>query len=121
VFPTLATMHVSVAGAAIPVYLPANGAADAPYSTLMGMPAYKCEHCSTIGTTGDIVLADWSQYYIGTKGGVKTASSIHLRFDYNEMVYRFQARYDGQPAQPAPLTPEQSTATLGYFVKLDAR
>jgi HK97 family phage major capsid protein len=121
VLPQLCTMSLAVGSAAIPVYLPANGAADAPYGTLMGLPVFKTEHCSTLGTVGDIVLADWRQYYIGTKGGVKTASSMHLRFDYNEMVYRFQVRYDGQPATPAPLTPEQSSATLGYFLTVATR
>jgi len=121
-FPQLATMSQSVGDSAVPVYLPANGAADAPYGTLMGRPLILTKKCQTLGDKGDIVLADFSQYLVGTKAkGLAVAQSIHLRFDYDQTAFRFTLRYDGQPWWPAPLTPKYSTATLSPFVMLAER
>lgn len=121
-FPQLAMMSQSVGDSAVPVYLPANGAADAPYGTLMGRPLILTKKCQTLGDKGDIVLADFSQYLVGTKAkGLAVAQSIHLRFDYDQTAFRFTLRYDGQPWWPAPLTPKYSTATLSPFVMLAER
>lgn len=63
-----------------------------------GMPAKPCMHCiSDMGTRGDILLADFSQYLLATKGGVRSKVSLELRFDYGENVYVFIIREDGQP------------------------
>jgi len=121
-FPQLATMSQTVGTSEVPVYLPANGAADAPYGTLMGRPLILTKKCQTLGDRGDIVLADFSQYLVGTKArGLSVAQSIHLRFDYDQTAFRFTLRYDGQPWWPAPLTPKYSTATLSPFVTLAER
>ena len=121
-FPQLATMSQSVGDTAVPVYLPANGAAAAPYGTLMGRPLILTKKCQTLGDRGDIALVDFSQYLLGTKAkGLAVAQSIHLRFDYDQTAFRFTLRYDGQPWWPAPLTPKYSTATLSPFVTLAER
>ena len=75
----------------------------------------------TLGTQGDIGLADFSQYLIGDKGGIKVATSIHLRFDYDETAFRFVLRYDGQPWWLSALTPRRGTSTLSPFVVLAVR
>lgn len=103
-----------------PVYVPASGASESPYGTLFGRPVIVTEHCSAAGTTGDIILADWSQYLIGGKagGGPKYDSSIHLRFDYDETAFRAVLRYDGQPWWKSALTPKHGSSTLSPFVVL---
>ena len=124
-FPQLATMSVAVGTGGAPAYLPANGAAGAPFGTLLGKPLFLTEHCSALGDLGDIVLADWSQYLIGGKpgAGIQTASSIHLYFNYDKTAYRFVLRYDGQPWWQSALTPKHggATATMSPFVALAAR
>lgn len=121
-FPQLATMSQTVGSNTVPVYLPANGAADAPYGTLMGRPLILTKKCQTLGDEGDIILADFSQYLVGTKArGLTVASSVHLRFDYDQTAFRFTLRYDGQPWWPAPLTPKYSSATLSAFVTVAER
>ncbi|MCD6404718.1 MAG: phage major capsid protein [Planctomycetes bacterium] len=121
-FPPLATMTQAVGSAGVPVYLPAHAAADAPYGTLMGRPLILTKKCQTLGDKGDIILADFSQYLVGTKArGLQVAQSIHLRFDYDQTAFRFTLRYDGQPWWPAALTPKYSTSTLSPFVTLGAR
>jgi len=126
VLPQLCTMCSPVGTAGIPVYMPANGAAGKPYDSLMGLPIVWNKHCSTLGTVGDIVLCDWSQYLVGQKkgagAGVQFASSIHLKFDYDQMTFRLTFRVDGQPWWPSALTPPQATSdTLSPFVALETR
>jgi HK97 family phage major capsid protein len=87
----------------------------------MGRPIIPIEQASTVGTVGDIVLADMSQYLMIDKGGVQQAESIHVRFTYDETVYRFVTRVDGQPLWNLPMTPAKSTATLSPFVALATR
>ncbi len=123
--PQLATMSLAVGTGGVPVYLPANGASGQPYSTLMGLPLVWTEHCSALGTAGDVILVDWSQYLVGTKatGGVKTASSIHLKFDADQTTFKVSMRLDGQPWWPSALTQHRggSGATLSPIVELAAR
>ena len=120
-FPQLATMTLDVGTGGAPVGLVQN-VAGSPAMTLMGRPLMLTEHCQTLGQVGDILLCDWRQYLIGQKSsGMETATSIHLRFDYAETAFRFVVRYDGQPWEASPLTPKNSTITLGSFIALAAR
>ncbi len=121
-FPQLATMSMAVGTGGVPVYLPANGAAGQPYATLMGMPLIFTEHMRTVGDAGDIGLFDWSQYLVGNKAqGLQFASSIHLKFDYDQTAFRFVYRIDGQPWWVSALTPRYSSDTLSPAVTLAER
>ena len=104
-----------------PVYIPAGSMANAPYGTLLGRPVVTLEQCSEIGEVGDIILADLSQYLIVDKGGVNTASSIHVRFLYDESVFRFIYRVDGQPVWNKALKPYKGEATVSPFIALEKR
>ena len=104
-----------------PVYIPAGGLSEKPYGTLFGRPVVPLEQCSAAGEVGDIILADVGQYLLIDKGGVKAASSIHVRFLYDENVFRFIYRVDGQPIWNKPLTPYKGSATVSPFVALARR
>ncbi len=120
--PQLYTMGITIGTGGSPVYLPPGGASQAPYGTLFGRPVVPLEYCPTVGDTGDVLLADMSQYYLIEKGGVQSATSIHVQFLTDQSVLRFIYRIDGQPAWKDALTPKSgSTNTLSPFVKLDAR
>ncbi len=121
--PQLYTMSLAVGTGGVPVYMPANGLAGQAYGTLMGRPVIPCEQCDTLGDEGDIILADFSQYLLARHvGGVQSATSMHLKFDYDQTVFRFTLRVDGQPWWPSALTPKSgSTNTLSPFVTLAAR
>ena len=80
-----------------PVYIPAGGLSEKPYGTLFGRPVIPLEQCNAAGEVGDIILADIGQYLLIDKGGIKSASSIHVRFLYDENVFRFIYRVDGKP------------------------
>jgi HK97 family phage major capsid protein len=107
----------------VPAYLPANGLSVEPYGTLMGRPVVPIEACSTLGTTGDIILADLSQYWAITKGtqNVQTDVSMHLYFDQGLQAFRFTFRLNGQPAWGTSVTPQNGTNTRSCFVALAAR
>lgn len=116
-------MYIAVGTGGVPAYLPPGGLADAPYGRLKGRPVIPIEYCAALGTTGDIVLADLSAYATGLRGAVESASSIHLRFDYNETVFRFLFEIDGRPWLASAITPYKATSgrTLSTFVRLATR
>jgi HK97 family phage major capsid protein len=122
VLPQLMTMSLAVGTGGAAVWQPTNMAADAPNGTLMGRPIFYTEHCKTLGDLGDIMLVDPTQILVGEKAGegIRTSQSIHLRFDYDEVAYKFAYRNDGQPWWRAALTPANGS-TLSPIVRLAER
>lgn len=86
--------------------------------TLYGKPVIETEFNSALNTTGDILLADMSQYLMWEKTGIETATSIHIQFLTDETAFRFIYRCDGQSSLAAPLTPFKGTLTHSPFVVL---
>ena len=121
VLPQLHTMSMPVGTGGVPVYLPAGGASASPYSTLYGRAVLPIEQCQTLGDSGDIILADLSQYMMIDKGGLKKDVSIHVRFVYDESCFRFVLRTDGQPVLASAITPYKGTDTLSHFVAIEDR
>ncbi len=107
----LMNMSIPTGTGGIPVWLPANLAQGRPNSTLMGMPVMAVEQCQTLGTKGDVYLADWTQYLAITKGALQSASSIHVKFTTDEMTFRFIYRVDGQPIWNNSMTPYKDAST----------
>lgn len=105
----------------MPVYVQPGGLSGSPYGALFGRPVIPVEYCQTLGTKGDIVLADLSQYMTVDKGGVQTASSIHVRFLNDENTFRWILRNDGQPIWNKALTPKNGSNTLSPFVCVENR
>jgi HK97 family phage major capsid protein len=121
ILPQLWQMNLGVGTGGMLTFMPAGGLSGLPYSSLMGAELIEVEQCPTLGTVGDIALCAWSEYQAIEKGGVQTASSIHVRFIFDETVFRFVYRVDGQPKWNLPLTPMNSTVTQGPFVVLATR
>jgi HK97 family phage major capsid protein len=96
-------------------------AAGAPFGTILGRPVIPCEQCATLGTEGDVFFADLGWYATATKGGVNQAMSIHLRFDYGEVAFRYDFRVDGQPWLNSTITPANGTATQSPFITFAVR
>jgi len=111
VTPQLYLMALAVGTGGAPVFMPPGGLSAAPYGSLLGKPVLEIEQCSTLGTVGDIILADMGQYLLIDKGGIEGASSIHLKFNYDETVFRFVYRVDGQPTWAAAVTPFKNATT----------
>lgn len=105
----------------VPLYVPAGGLSSAPFGTLLGRPVEPIEQCESVGTVGDILFADLTQYKGIEKGGIDAASSIHVLFLTDEMTFRFILRVDGQPKRASALTPYKGSATTSAFITLATR
>lgn len=121
--PQLFSMSMAVGTGGVPVYMPAGGISGLPYGTLFGRPVLPIEQCQTLGDKGDIYLADFGGYLLARKGGMESAMSIHVNFLFDESVFRFVMRVDGQPVRATALTPFKGGAnfTQSHFITLDAR
>lgn len=103
----------------------ANAAAAIDLSTMtcLGLPIIVTEKCSALGTTGDIILADFSQYAI-SDGGLEIAASREVYgsggsgFLTDETFWRVVLRVDGQPIYNGTITPHLGGAAVGPFVAL---
>lgn len=115
VYPQLLNMTIGD----MPVYAP-SVRPDVPFGSLLGRPVIENEYCPNLGTAGDILLASPSAYALITKGGVEAASSIHIKFDYDETAFRFVYRVDGQPYYNAAITAYDAVNTVSPFVALAA-
>lgn len=120
--PQLYSMQIGTGVANQVVYMPPGGLSAAPYATLMGRPVMPVEYCATLGTVGDIILVDLSQWVTAVKGGgPKSATSMHLYFDTEEMAFRTSYRLDSQPWWSAALTPYRGSNTQSPAVTLATR
>lgn len=119
--PALYTMNMVIGTGGVPVFLPPNGAADAPFGTLLGRPIIPIEYASTRGTVGDIMLANLGEYWLTDKGAPQQASSIHVAFTTDETAFRVTYRVDGQPFWRSALTPFQGSDTQSPYVVLATR
>ena len=123
--PQLFTMSLAVGTGGIPIYMPAGGLSGQPYGTLFGRPVIAIEQAATLGDLGDIIFADLAGGYIlAEKGGIQSDMSIHVRFVYDESVFRFVMRVDGQTIRSTALSPYKGSATLdtqSHFIALAAR
>jgi hypothetical protein len=119
VIPQLFSMTLGSGTAVILLYHPPGYMGlPGPYGQLLGLPVIPTEHNAALGTVGDIVLADMSQYLLADKGAVQAAASMHVRFVYDEMTFRFTYRGDGQTTWKKPLTPKNGGNTLSPFLAL---
>jgi HK97 family phage major capsid protein len=117
--PQLMQMNVEVGVGGAPVWQP-SAVPDHP-DMLLGRPIIFTEYAQTLGTAGDIVLANWKEYLEGVLQPLQSAESIHVRFDAHERVFKFWLRNAGAPWWRSALTPKNSTDTLSPFVVLAVR
>lgn len=108
----------------VPAWMPPGGLSASPYSTLLGKPVIPLEQCKALGTEGDIILCDWSQYMSLTSSsdsGVRQDMSIHMWFNYDINAFRFITYVGGQPWWSAAITPPNSANTRSPIVTLQTR
>jgi len=119
--PQLQKMFIPLGVAGQLIYMPPGGLSGSPHASLFGRPVIEIEHCSALGTKGDIAFLDLSQYKLVRKGGIKQDESIHVRFLYAERTLRWMTRVNGAPKLKAAITPYKGSNTLSPFVTLDTR
>jgi HK97 family phage major capsid protein len=89
---------------------------DRPDS-LLGRPIFYSEYASTLGSAGDLILGNWSEYLEGLYQPLRTAESIHVRWVEHERAFKFWLRNAGAPWWRTALTPKNSTETQSPFVR----
>jgi HK97 family phage major capsid protein len=104
------------AGNASYVFIP-NAREGAP-DTLFGFPVYYTEKLPNVGTTGDVVLADWRYYLVGDRMATTVDSTTVERFQYDQTSWRAVHRVDGQPWLSTPITLADGTHQISPFVIL---
>ena len=102
---------------------PAPPSADGPAAnrlpmSLFGMPIFITEKSPPLGSTGDVMLVDWSHYIIGDRMDLQIDVSPHVRFLTNQMVWRLVARIDGKPWLNNKVTLADGTNTVSPYVVL---
>jgi len=90
------------------------------YATLFGAPVIELEQSPTLGSLGDIVLADLSRYTI-VQSPAAFSLSLHSGFDTDEVSLKVRMFVDGKSTQVSPLTPFNGSITKSPFVTLAAR
>ena len=99
--------------------MPPGGLSASPYGNIFGIPIVYTEFCKTLGTVGDISLADPSQYLAIDKAE-EAAWSKEIYFLYNKSVLRVMYRADGQMWQNTAFTPANGD-TLSPVITLATR
>lgn len=117
--PQLATASITVGTSGVLLYQPSKqeGFPD----MLWGRPIYYTEFADTVGTEGDLMNVDWSQYLEGVHTPLQSAESVHVRFLNHERAFKFWIRNAGAPWWRSALTPNKSTDTLSPIVMLATR
>lgn len=118
-YPQLVTMNIPVGVAGQLVYQQSM-VEDRP-DMLLGRPIFYSEYPSTVGTQGDLILGNWSQYLEGLYQPIQSAESVHVRFVNHERTYKFWLRNAAAPWWKTAMTPHKGANSLSPFVVLDAR
>jgi HK97 family phage major capsid protein len=107
---------IGLGGTYIPVMQESNGEFK-----ILTRPVLFTEKTEPLGTKGDIMLADFSQYVVGLRSEMRFETSIHVAFTTDELLSRIIERHDGQPLWDEALTLADGTTTVSPFVVLGAR
>ncbi len=103
------------------IYMPQNGLSASPYGKLLSRDVLTCEQSPAKNSLGAMALLDLSQYaLIERYAGVKSATSVHVRFEYDEMAFKFTWRVGGAPLVKSAVTPFSSSVTRSPYVALSA-
>jgi len=84
---------------------------------IKGKPVVETEYNATLGTVGDFMLVDLTQYLFIQKL-LETAASMHVAFTTDEMAFRVTWRVDGRPSWVSALTPFKGSNTQSPYVAI---
>jgi len=102
-------------------FAPALLGAETGKFSMLTRPVIFTEKLEPLGTLGDIILVDLSQYIVGIRGELRFDLSPHVHFETDEILAKIVSRCDGQPLWDEVLTLEDGTTEVSPFVALEAR
>ena len=88
--------------------------------TLFGRPVIFTEKLPALGTVGDLLLADFSQYSIGLRREMSVERSGHVGFADDSSYFRTILRADGQGRWASAITPRNGDS-LSWCIALETR
>jgi HK97 family phage major capsid protein len=89
-----------------------------PVMRLLGREVMFTEKIPELGTAGDVLLVDRSNYYIMDRQGTTVSTSDAPGFLTDETTIRMTSRLDGQPALNDKITLASGTYQVSPYVKL---
>lgn len=89
--------------------------------SILGRPAFVSEFLPALGTPGDIMLADLTQYAVGVRSDIRLELSKDVYFASAELAHRVIVRVDGQPLWNELMTLEDGSTTVSPFVVIEER
>lgn len=110
------SLPIGTAGSIVPAFTFENGNYN-----LLGKRVLFTEKCQPVGTSGDLILLDRSQYAVGLRKDITMDVSDHVFFTSLQKAYRVVFRADGQPLWEHPVTPANGAAALSWAVVLQTR
>ena len=110
------TIPIGTGGSHIQVMKESNG-----QFSILTRPVLFTEKTETLGSKGDILLCDFSQYVVGLRAEMRFDTSIHAHFSTDELLSRIIERHDGQPLWDSALTLADGSTKVSPFVCLAAR
>jgi len=116
--PSLLSLSVSIgtSGSYVPVLTKGTSGFE-----ILTRPVIFTEKTEPLGSKGDIILADLSQYVCGLREEYRLDFSPHLYFANDQTAARLISRHDGMPMWDEALTLEDGSTTVSPFITLEAR
>jgi HK97 family phage major capsid protein len=108
------SIAVGVGGSVVPAVLQEGGK-----FSLLGKEVLFTEKIPALGSLGQILLVDLSQYTIGMRKEVSLDKSIHVGWSTDQSSYRAIVRADGQGSWDKAITPKAGDS-LSWCVALAA-
>ena len=94
-------------------------AVGASPGTIFGRPVLLTEKTPALGSEGDVILADLSQYCIGMRSDITLDKSNGPGFMQDVMSYRAGIRLNGLPLWESAISPANGSDDLSWCVVLD--
>lgn len=91
--------------------------------TLFGIPIQWTEHCSPIGTVGDVILVVPGAYLVGIRSplAIKANPWSDTSWTKNQTSIRGELRVDGQPQIDEKLTLRDGSNSVSPFIVMETR
>ena len=103
------------------IYMPENGISVQGYDRLFGREIIESDFCSALGDKGDVLYWNPFEYLEVFKGGIDTATSIHVAFDTAQMAFRAISYVNGMCKYDQGITLVNSTTQRASYVTLADR
>lgn len=100
---------------------PEGGLGGFDTQRVLNKPVLYEDSCAAVGSRGDVLLIDPTQYILLVKGTARQDWSVHVEFLTAQNCFRMIFRCNGAPKVNTPLTIKNSTKTRSPFITLAAR